>query len=207
MTNLPSKKITLTISDFFTRKKFCSIVLQVVCDANKIFWNFCVGQLGGVHDDGQFKKCNIYEISWNFPKTSYYYSKYEMPPVFNWSCSLSSLYILAKEMKKIYHFTNLNKIIYDFDINSRKAIIENAFDSLTNMWWLLKHFNSRVDKASPITIVYCVLHNYHEMWGASKPRLANARIKGDNLIEFSVDRLYVLRKGKRIKSKSKKVKN
>jgi hypothetical protein len=25
-------------------------VLQIVCDVNKMLWNFCVGQLGGVHD-------------------------------------------------------------------------------------------------------------------------------------------------------------
>jgi hypothetical protein len=45
--NLPNKKIIFTIGDFFNRKKFFSIVLQVVCDANKIFWNFCVADLKG----------------------------------------------------------------------------------------------------------------------------------------------------------------
>jgi hypothetical protein len=39
------------------------IVLQVLYDANKIFWNFCVGQLGGVDNGEQFKKCSIYEVS------------------------------------------------------------------------------------------------------------------------------------------------
>ncbi len=63
LTNLPSKKITFTISDFSNRKKFYSFVLQVVCDTNKIFWNFCFGQLGVVHDGGQFKNCSIYEVS------------------------------------------------------------------------------------------------------------------------------------------------
>jgi hypothetical protein len=31
-----------------------------VCDVNKIFWNICVGQPGGVHNGGQFKRCNLY---------------------------------------------------------------------------------------------------------------------------------------------------
>jgi hypothetical protein len=35
-------------------------VLQVVCDADKIFWNIYVNQPRGVHDGGQFKKCNLY---------------------------------------------------------------------------------------------------------------------------------------------------
>lgn len=40
--------------DFFNRKKFHSIVLQGVCDTNRLFWNVCAGQPGGVHDAGQF---------------------------------------------------------------------------------------------------------------------------------------------------------
>ncbi len=48
LANLPSKKVTLAIGDFFNRKKFHSIVLQAVCDANKIFWNVCASQPRGV---------------------------------------------------------------------------------------------------------------------------------------------------------------
>ncbi len=46
--------------------------------------------------------------------------------------------------------------------------------------------------------------NYCEMWGASKPKLANARIKGDNLIGFGVDRLFILRKGQKAKEKGER---
>jgi hypothetical protein len=31
------------------------VVVQGICDANKIFWSVCVGEPGGVHDGGQFK--------------------------------------------------------------------------------------------------------------------------------------------------------
>jgi hypothetical protein len=48
----PNWRVTLVHGDFFNRKKFHSIVLQVVCDANKLFWIVCVGQPGGVHDGG-----------------------------------------------------------------------------------------------------------------------------------------------------------
>ena len=40
--------------DFFNRKKFHSIVLQGTCDSNRMFWNVCASQSGGVHDAGQF---------------------------------------------------------------------------------------------------------------------------------------------------------
>ncbi len=52
LADLPSKKITLAIGEFFNRKKFHSIVLQVVCDVDKIFWNVCGSQPRRVHDGG-----------------------------------------------------------------------------------------------------------------------------------------------------------
>ncbi len=70
---------------------------------------------------------------------------------------------------------------------------------MKNRWRILKHFNSIVNKASPITIACCVFHNYYEMWGASKPRLANAIIRGDNLMGFGVNRLFIIREGKQQK--------
>ena len=42
-----SKQYTPMPSDFFNRKKFYSIVLQRVCDLNKMFWNVCAGKPGG----------------------------------------------------------------------------------------------------------------------------------------------------------------
>jgi hypothetical protein len=41
--DFPSKKVKLIMKTFFNRKKFHNIVLQVVCDVDKIFWNVCVG--------------------------------------------------------------------------------------------------------------------------------------------------------------------
>jgi hypothetical protein len=50
-------------------------------------------------------------------------------------------------------------------------------------------------KTSPITIACCVLQNYCEMWGASKFRLANGKIKGDNQMGFGVDKLPIVKEG------------
>ncbi len=55
LADLPNKKITLVIDDFFNRKTFHNIVLQVVCDVDKIFWNVCVDQPRGVHDGGSLR--------------------------------------------------------------------------------------------------------------------------------------------------------
>jgi hypothetical protein len=56
----PSKRYFFVALDYYNIKKSHSIVLQVVCDAPKMFWNVCDGQLGGVHDGGQLKTSNLY---------------------------------------------------------------------------------------------------------------------------------------------------
>jgi hypothetical protein len=60
LVDFPSKKVTLVVGDFFNRKKFHNIMLQVLCDVDKIFWNICASQPRGVHDGGQFKRYNLY---------------------------------------------------------------------------------------------------------------------------------------------------
>jgi len=64
---------------------------------------------------------------------------------------------------KTHNFANVDKTRYDSNMNLRKVVIENAFGSLKNRWRFLKHFNYRVDKASPISIACFVFHNYCEM--------------------------------------------
>jgi hypothetical protein len=71
---------------------------------------------------------------------------------------------------------------------------------------IFEHFNSRINKASPITIAYCVLHNYCEMWGAPKFKLANARIRGDNLMGFGVNKLLIVREVEQAKVEGERLK-
>jgi hypothetical protein len=44
--------MTLACFYYHNKKKQNNIVIQVVCDADKLFWNVCAGCLGGVHDGG-----------------------------------------------------------------------------------------------------------------------------------------------------------
>jgi len=57
----PNRRVTLVASNVYNRKKFNSIILQVVCDSRKIFWNVCIGQPRGMHDGEQFKVSSLYK--------------------------------------------------------------------------------------------------------------------------------------------------
>jgi len=67
---------------------------------------------------------------------------------------------------KIRNPRDVDKIIYDSNMNLGKVVTKNAFGFLKNKWKFLKHFNYKVDRASPIIVVCCVFHNYCEMRGA-----------------------------------------
>jgi hypothetical protein len=53
----------------------------------------------------------------------------------------------------------VDNIRYDYIMNSGKQGIENVFGSLKNMWHILKHFNSRIDRTLIVAIACCDLHN------------------------------------------------
>ena len=59
LTYRPNRQYTPLSQNFFNRIFFHSIVLQGIYDSNRIFWNVCVGQPGGIHDVGQFAVSSI----------------------------------------------------------------------------------------------------------------------------------------------------
>jgi hypothetical protein len=68
--------------------------------------------------------------------------------------------------------------------------------------WNISNF--KVDRTTWITIIYQMsFTNCCEMWGAPKFGLTNVKAKSDNLIEFGISRLPIIKKGKFIKKKVK----
>jgi hypothetical protein len=54
------KRKTFVTRDFLTEFFFHSLISQVVCDYDKLFWNLYCGQLGGCADGGTFKLSSQY---------------------------------------------------------------------------------------------------------------------------------------------------
>jgi hypothetical protein len=198
----PNRRVTLVTSDFFNRKKFHSIVLQGVCDANKIFWNVCVGQLGGVHNGGQFKISSLYRDLNNWDILQ------ELEVLIRGtSCTpyliADSAYPIRTYLQKNWRTPeDLNKKKYDSCMNSGRVVIENAFGTLKNRWRVLKKFNMRVDRAARVIVACCWLHSYCEMQGDPEPWEADRR---DPLVGFGVCRLPILRDGEPTKVAGKQL--
>ncbi len=56
----PNKRYILATIDYYNKTRFHNIVLQAVCDTQKLFWNICEGQPRGVHIGGQLKTFSLY---------------------------------------------------------------------------------------------------------------------------------------------------
>jgi hypothetical protein len=80
-------------------------------------------------------------------------------------------------------------------MNSRRVIIKNAFGSLKNRWCILRHFNSKVDRATRVVVAYNVLHIYCLEWGAPKPCPRNVVAPPNNFQRFG-DKLPIVRERK-----------
>lgn len=49
------RRNTIAPKKFHNHKHFSNMVVQGICDANKVFWSVCVGQPIGCHCGQQFK--------------------------------------------------------------------------------------------------------------------------------------------------------
>ena len=156
----PNQRATLATSDFFNRKKFHSLVLQAVCDSQKIFWNVCASQPGGVHDGGQFKVSSLYK--------SLRRREILQEPVVSVGGIQCTPYLIGDSAYPIRTYlmknwkvpNDLQKKRFDSSMNSGRVVIEQTFGTLKNRWRILRNFNSRVDGAARVTVSCCWLHNY-----------------------------------------------
>jgi hypothetical protein len=94
---------------------------------------------------------------------------------------------------------------YDFNMNLRRVVIENAFGSLKNRWHILRHFNLKVDRVVKVVIACCVLHNYCFEWGTFELGPPNVATPQDNLQGFG-DKLPIVREGEITKVEGEKLK-
>ena len=53
---------------------------------------------------------------------------------------------------------------FDEFVNIGRVVIEHAFGALKNQWRILKNFNMEVNKATTVTLVCRILHNFCEIY-------------------------------------------
>lgn len=152
-------------SNYYNYKKYFSIVLMAVADANCCFTTINVGDYGKESDNSIFRKSTLgqkfFRNDLNLPedKNLPSYTNEPQPFVFVGDEAFG----LHRNMMRPYPNRNLdrNKRIFNYRLSRARRCVECAFGILTNKWRVF-HSSMQVNPDFAIDIVKatCVLHNF-----------------------------------------------
>lgn len=150
-------------SMFYNYKKFFSIVLQAVCDANYKFSVIEVGGYGRQSDGGTFQSSALFKLlskkQLNIPTEQCLpHTQIRMPFVF----IADEAYPLQENLLKPYSRQTLNpeKLYFNQRLSRARKTIECSFGILYAKWRLLpKAIETDEQHADVIIKTICVLHN------------------------------------------------
>ena len=130
----PRSNFTPMASNFFNRKKFHSVVLQGVCDMDRIFWNVCTRQPSGVHDAGQFRWSSLYHELYQrhiLSNPTIVVRGVQVKPYLIGDSTYPSRPYLLKNYKPANPAFRDQKR-FDASINTGRVVIEHVFSVLKN---------------------------------------------------------------------------
>ncbi|CAK1597260.1 unnamed protein product [Parnassius mnemosyne] len=149
---------------FYNYKKFFSVILLAVVNANYEFIYIHVGTNGCVSDSSVLQKTKFYEKlmedGLNLPSPSTLTnSKITAPYVFVGD----SAFALDKNIMKPFPLKNIahDKRIFNYRLSRARRVVENAFGILSSRFRIFRRAISiDIDNVNTIVLVSCALHNY-----------------------------------------------
>ena len=140
---------------YYNRKKFFSIVLQAICNADLLFLDCFTGYPGSVHDSRVFKSSGIYQkIKANthlmFPDNSHLLGDcaYQLEP---WLMTPFRDNGLLSQRKKRYNYL----------LSKTRVAIERSFALLKGRYRRLKYMDMNdIARICSVIMACCVLHNH-----------------------------------------------
>lgn len=148
-------------ADYWCRHDFHSILLQGICDYNKVFWSVCARQPGGCHDATHLRSSQIWEQLRRGAALEEPVLNIEGKQVKPYIVG-DSAYPLMSFLLKAFHNRSTGspaQNLFDRQLRKGRVKIENAFGILKNRWQILKNANVALDQVAKVSIACCVLHN------------------------------------------------
>lgn len=151
-------------SFYFNYKKYFSIVLMGVVNANYEFLMVDIGTNGRASDAGIFNDSLFFS---KLKKGELKIPAPEFPP----GCDTALPYVLVADdafplmeniMKPFSHKSMIeHEIIFNYRLSRARGVVENAFGILTSRFRiLLKNINLSPEKATKVALSCCYLHNF-----------------------------------------------
>lgn len=142
-------------TDYCNRKKYFSVVLQAICDADKLFTDIYCGEPGSMHDNRVLKRSDFYRSAVDntndmFPDNTFIIG--------------DSAYALHNWLIPPFKDTGLltdEHIQFNFLHSSTRMVIEQAFGLLKGRFRRILHFieNYNIPLIVNVIVSCCILHN------------------------------------------------
>ena len=155
----------LNHTDYYNRKGWYSIILQVIVDPEYLFQDICVGCPGSAHDGCVFKNSGIYKKLKNessFSSQTINIRGVEVPYFIIGDLAYPLQSFLLKPFP---HNSSLsdNQNTFNYRLSRARIVAENAFGHLKARWRCLTKCN--VENVPHIVDACCILHNVCEIHG------------------------------------------
>lgn len=140
-------------NSYFNRKNYHSILLQAVCDHQKLFIDVYAGEPGSMHDMRLYRRSDLYQRIANstvlFPNDSHL--------IGDLAYKLSSKLLVG--FKNIGPLTDRQKN-FNKKLSQNRVLIENAFAYLKGRFRRLKFMETvRLDLIVLLVVSACIMHN------------------------------------------------
>lgn len=158
-------------ADYWCSHGFYSVLLQGVCDADKVFWDVCCNAPGGLDNSTHLRASSI----WSRLKDGEILQKPEIhtpngvcKPVIIGNSSYPFMPFLIIPFNFGSHEA-IRENQFDEDLLRGQAKIGNAFAVLKNRWKILEKLNVDVKYAAQTVLACCVLHNFCQIAEEPEP--------------------------------------
>ena len=138
------------------------MLLQGICNQDRIFLNVCMLALGGMHDATHLRKSFFYKKLMDseiLQDLRILIEARQMKPYIVGDYANLVLQQLIK-LYKSQRFNRGDKHALDECVQRERVKIEYAFRNLKNCWTMLKSLNYDTKHARTIIIACCGLHNF-----------------------------------------------
>ncbi|CAN4107674.1 unnamed protein product [Withania somnifera] len=169
--HLPSD--TVNSSMYYSRYGFPSVLLQVVVDHKKIFWDVCVKAPGGFDDATHFRDSLLYnrlisgDIVWD--KGINVRGEHVRPYIVGDRCYPLLSFLLTPFSGNRTGSPAENA--YDEALLRARKMVEEAIGLLKGRWKILQNLNVGLSHASQTIVACCVLHNLCQIAREPEPEL------------------------------------
>lgn len=161
------------IDKYRCRNGYSAVLLQVVADHRKIFWDVCVKAPGGTDDATHFRDSLLYNrlTSSEILRDSVITVKgHHVRPyiVGDWCYPLMS-YLLTPFSSNATGTLAQNS--FDTGLMKGRSMVEQAIGLLKGRWRILQDLNVGINHAPQTIVACCVLHNICQIAGEPEPTL------------------------------------